>query len=54
VLATYNGYTEEEDLSAASLIVNCLGDDENKIAFKGKSVPLSTPGMLSFKDIMNL
>jgi len=52
VLATVNGYTRDEDLSAASLIVNCLGDEGGeKAEFTGRTIPLAKPGILSFADL---
>ena len=52
VLATVNGYTRDEDLSAASWVVTCLGDHETeKAEFIGKAIPLAVPGIISIGDI---
>jgi HAD superfamily hydrolase (TIGR01509 family) len=52
VLATVNGYTRDEDLSPAALIVTCLGDEDGeKAEFVGKSISLAKPGILSFVDL---
>ena len=47
VLATYNGYTEEEDLSPADFIVNCLGDPGGeKAVVKQASYPIAQDGVV--------
>lgn len=53
VLATVNGYTRDEDLSGADIIVTCLGDEEGeKARFLGKSIPLARSGIVTFADIV--
>ena len=47
VLATYNGYTEQEDLSSADFIVSCLGDPEGEKAVVKKSAfPIAPDGVI--------
>ena len=49
VLATYNGYTEAEDLDAADFIVNCLGDaDGEKAIAKKQLFPVIEDGEVRF------
>ncbi len=53
VLATVNGYTRDEDLSGADIVVTCLGDEGGeKAGFPGKSIPLAKSGIVSFGDIV--
>lgn len=48
VLATYNGYTEGEDLSAADFIASCLGDpDGERAVMKKESCPVTENGAVS-------
>lgn len=55
VLATFNGYTRDEDLSPADIIVSCLGDEAGeKAEFVKKPIQLSNEGIISFIDIMKL
>jgi HAD superfamily hydrolase (TIGR01509 family) len=53
VLATVNGYTRNEDLSAAAWVASCLGDPEGeKAEFIGAPLPLETPGVIAVKDFL--
>ncbi len=49
VLATTNPYTEKEDLSAADLIVSCLGDPEGE---RGRLI--KGPAGLSFDGVLRI
>jgi beta-phosphoglucomutase-like phosphatase (HAD superfamily) len=52
VLATYNSYTENEDLSRADAIVSCLGDpDGEKAVVKKETFPLTTGGIVSAENL---
>jgi len=47
VVATYNGYTEGEDLSPADFIVSCLGDpDGEKAVVKKAAFPIAADGVV--------
>lgn len=47
VIATYNGYTEDEDLSPADFIVSCLGDSYREKTFvKKESFPILLEGVV--------
>jgi beta-phosphoglucomutase-like phosphatase (HAD superfamily) len=47
VLATYNGYTKNEDLSPADFIVSCLGDpDGEKAVVRQASRPIAPDGVV--------
>ena len=47
VLATYNGYTESEDLSPADFIVSCLGDpDGEKAHVRKEAFPIGADGVI--------
>ena len=52
VIATVNGYTKDEDLAGADLVVSCLGDEagEKAVLLAGK-VPLKTPGVVTLGDL---
>ena len=56
VLATYNGYTKEEDLSAADFITNCLGDpDGEKSTIEKAAFQIAKGGVIKadyFDDIL--
>jgi HAD superfamily hydrolase (TIGR01509 family) len=53
VLATYNGYTEKEDLSPADFIVSCLGDPEGeKAVIKKASHPIGQDGVIKAIEFM--
>ncbi|PWI57262.1 hypothetical protein BM613_09525 [Sulfoacidibacillus thermotolerans] len=55
VLATYNDFTRHEDLSQADFIVSCLGDKDGEQAqFVKHSIDLSTPGVITFADLVNV
>lgn len=55
VLATVNGYTRDEDLSAASWVASCLGDpDAEKAEFIGTAIPLAEPGVIGIGDIISV
>jgi HAD superfamily hydrolase (TIGR01509 family) len=52
VIATVNGYTKDEDLAGADLVVSCLGDEGGeKAVFLAGSVPLKTPGVVTLADL---
>lgn len=52
VLATYNGYTEGEDLSAADFIVDCLGDpDGERATMRKERYPVTENGVVSARLI---
>ena len=47
VLATYNGYTVNEDLSSADFIVSCLGDPNGeKAVLKQAAFPIGVDGIV--------
>ena len=55
VLATYSGYTQDEDLSPADIIASCLGDEEGeKAEFVKIPVQMQKEGVISLPDIMKL
>lgn len=55
VLATYNGYTEREDLSAADFIVSCLGDpDGEKAVVKKERFPIARDGVVGMEILEGL
>lgn len=55
VLATFNGYTRNEDLNNADVIVSCLGDESGeKATFLNKSIQLSKEGIISLQDLMKV
>jgi beta-phosphoglucomutase-like phosphatase (HAD superfamily) len=49
VIATTNGYTEDEDLSSASIIVSCLGDQDGDQGVLSKA-----PNNLNFNGVLYL
>lgn len=52
VLATYNDYTEQEDLSAADFIVSCLGEpDGEKTVVKKERFPIAPAGVVGMEII---
>jgi len=53
VIATYNGYTEKEDLSPADFIVSCLGDpDGEKAVIKKAAFPVGQDGVIEASSFM--
>jgi beta-phosphoglucomutase-like phosphatase (HAD superfamily) len=53
VLATYNGYTEKEDLSPADFIVSCLGDPEGeKAVVKKAAFPIGQDGVIKASEFI--
>jgi HAD superfamily hydrolase (TIGR01509 family) len=53
VLATYNGYTEKEDLSPADFIVSCLGDPEGeKAVIKKAAYPIGQDGVIKASEFI--
>lgn len=55
VIATYNDYTKDEDLSMADIITSCLGDETGVKAeiMKGQ-ISLAKDGVISIEDIMKV
>jgi HAD superfamily hydrolase (TIGR01509 family) len=54
VVATTNGYTEQEDLSQADLIVSCLGDpDGEKGSLKKSKQDFAYDGVLRLDQLMD-
>jgi HAD superfamily hydrolase (TIGR01509 family) len=52
VVATVNGYTKDEDLSGADLVISCLGDEQGeKAVFLAGNIPLRKAGIVSLEDI---
>ena len=55
ILATYNGYTKQEDLSAADFIVSCLGDPGGEEVFVDKTAfPIMENGVIKASFFMKL
>lgn len=55
VLATYNDYTKNEDLSEADIIVSSLGEPPEVYAeFRSTPIPLEQPGIIGVRDIVRL
>jgi HAD superfamily hydrolase (TIGR01509 family) len=55
VLATVNGYTRDEDLSAAQWVASCLGDPGGEQAqFTGPALPLAHNGVIGIADIIKV
>jgi len=55
VLATYNDYTKQEDLSAADFIVSCLGDPDGEKAVIDKAAfPISENGIVKASYFLEL
>ena len=53
VIATYNGYTEQEDLSPADFIVSCLGDPEGeKATIKKAAFPIAQDGIIRASSLI--
>jgi HAD superfamily hydrolase (TIGR01509 family) len=53
VLATYNGYTQGEDLSEADFLVSCLGDDKRERAKVVKELyPIGKEGIVRASDFL--
>ena len=54
VLATFNGYTEDEDLSRADFIVSCLGDpDGEKARVKKAAFPVGEDGVVRARSFLD-
>jgi beta-phosphoglucomutase-like phosphatase (HAD superfamily) len=54
VLAISNPYTEREDLSAADLVVTCLGDPDGEKGVLHKGGPgLDYNGVLTLRQLLN-
>ena len=52
VVATTNGYTEKEDLSAADIIVSCLGDAGGELGRLSKGVVPGFDGVLHVAQVV--
>ena len=53
VLASYNDYTKQEDLSAADFIVSCLGDpDGEKAVVDKEAFPIAKNGVVSVSSFL--